>query len=317
MKKFLLIPICASLLLVSYYIQKPKSDRGAYRIAILTPVTHAALQDIIAGFKDTLGKKLDCVFDVYNAHGDRVLLRTQAEKIAQDPHYNLALVVATQPSIVMKEVITQRQSDLPIVCTAVDDPVKIGLVQSLDNSGNNFTTVTESMDPSHYDQQIAHICQLFPQLKKLLLVYSPNVMLDREKELLATSCAKQGLSLTILPIYATHELAQKAGLLIPEHDGVIILKDNTIVSCVQTLVNLCHRHQLPLCVSDLNSLAAGAACAYGVQEAEFGIAAAHKAYAILHDKQKPSEVASSNVGKCVFEVNQTVLNMLNQGSTHA
>lgn len=312
MKKYIFAAITAAIALCAYYYipSGEVQPAGHYRIAVLTPVTHAALEEIILGFKETLGKNLPCTFDIYNAEGDRVLLQSQAEKIAQDTRYNLALVVATQPSIIMKEVVLKRGSQLPIVCAAVDDPVKNGLVHSLESSGNTFTTVTESMDKKHYQLQLDFLKKLFPHIKKLLLVYTPNVMLDREKDLLDECSKEHGIELTLLPIFACHELAQKASSLMLGQDCVIVLKDNTIVSCIETLVMLCNRMHIPLYASDLNSLKAGATCAYGVHEYQFGMQAAHQAYAILHDKKKPSTVASSRITQCRFVVNQEALKIL-------
>lgn len=309
MNKYMILSLISISLLVGCYSKKQTDAENSYRVAILTPVTHAALEEIIAGFKETLSKNIPCTFTIYNAHGDRVLLRNQAEMIIKDS-YDLALAVATQPSIIMKEVASQRASELPIVCAAVDDPVKNGLVASLASSGNTITAVTESLDKNHYHKQLDHLLNLFPSIKKLLLIYSPNVMLDREKDLLASCCTERGITLSLLPIYACHELAQKAGIIMPGHDCVIILKDNTIVSCIETLVNLTNRMHLPLYASDLNSLAAGATCAYGVYEYEFGVQAAHQAYAILHDKKKPTDVASTKVDTCLFKINEKALQAL-------
>jgi len=310
MNKFFLVLILSILASAIYYFNQSKLAPNQYRIAILTPISHGALEEIIAGFKATLDTKLPCVFETFNAHGDRVLLRSQAEMIIQSHKYDLALVISTQPSLIIKEISKQRNSNLPIVCTAVDDPVKNGIIKSLESSGNNITTVTESLDQQYYQKQLEHLNKLFPKLKKLLLVYSPGVMLDREKDLLAHTCQESQIKLTVLPIFDTHEIAQKIKLLIPEQDGVIILKDNTVVSCIETLVQICQQFSIPLCASDLNSLNAGATCAYGVLEAEFGIQAAHKAYAILHDQKNPATVASSQVNQASFQVNQKSFNAL-------
>ncbi len=308
MKKYFFIPLLLSIAIGAHVLIKKTRAQEAVRIAILTPTSHAALDEIILGFQETLHKKLPCSFEIYNAHGDRVLLRNQAESIVQGD-YTLALVIATQPSFIMREVITQRHSQLPVVCTAVDESVGENS-SALTAQRTPITTVIENHDAHYYTAQLGFLQKVLPNARKLLLVYSPNVKTDKEKELLVSSCRQKGITLTILPIYASYELAQRVQLLAPGHDCVIILKDNTIVSCIETLINTCNRLRIPLYASDLNSLKAGAALAYGVHEYQFGAQAAHKAYAIVHDKKRPDQIPTTSVGPQVFMVNEKALQNL-------
>ncbi len=261
---YIILILIATIACYAYY-HKKNHQGDHHRIAILTPISHGALEEIIKGFKETLSKSLTCTFDVFNAHGDRVMLRTQAEKIIQDS-YDLALVVATQPAIIMKEVALQRNSNLPIIGTAVDNPIQNGIIASLASSGSTFTTVTEVFGKNHYQKQLDFFQKLFPNIKRLLLIYCPSPMIDAAKDTLATCCKEHGIELTLAPIFTSAELSHKASVLMPGQDGVIILRDNTVVASIEKLVMLCNHLHLPLYASDLNSLSAGATCAYGLYE---------------------------------------------------
>ncbi len=301
MKKYILLVTLPIMFFgIVFFLRQHQSDAD-YRIAILLPVEHKAMDEIIAGFKETLAQKLSCAFDVYNAHGDRVLLRTQAEHIVNEK-YDLAMVVATQPAMIMREVLAQRGSALPVVATAVVEPVSHGIIASRHSSGNSLVTVIENQDIARYRQQLAALQRVFP-VKKLLLVYGPNVTIDREKDLLVQTCHEAGITLTTIPVYAPHELAQKVGVAIAGHDAIIILKDTMVASCIEVLVAICARAAIPLYVSDLDSVAAGATFAYGEHERQFGIKTADLAYSILHDHQKPTEVESVSVDSYTFEIN--------------
>ena len=86
----------------------------------------------------------------------------------------------------------------------------------------------------------------------------------------------------------------------------MILKDNTVVSGIDSLINLCQRYKVTLLATDLNSGAKGAALAYGIYEAQCGIQAALQAKLILEKGQLPSQVpvvAVENMLKEFIELN--------------
>jgi putative ABC transport system substrate-binding protein len=260
-----------------------------FRIAIMLPVSHPALEEIQQGFVETLNKSVVCTYDVYNANGDRTLLRSQAEEVVRK-EYDLIFTIATQPALIVKEVVLQRGKNVPLVAGAVDYPVENGLVASMENSGNFVTAVTGC---DNFEQQIDILNFLKPGIKKLLLVYNPAPLLEKQREQLNQACAVCGITLSVLPVFTVSEIPQKLPTVMNGVDGVIVLKDNLVVSAIESVISLCNRRGIFLYASDLNSADKGAALAYGVREYDDGVESAHKARAILCDHKQPSDVPSS------------------------
>ena len=133
-KKQLFLTIITGLFLLmgaAYYMvfQRNHGAVSDYRIALFVPAEHPSMTDIMNGFKDTLhnvsNKKYS--FDEYNANGNPTLLRAQADEIVQH-NYDLVFTVGAQCSQSIFELSQKRQSRMPQVFTAVDNPVAMGIV---------------------------------------------------------------------------------------------------------------------------------------------------------------------------------------------
>lgn len=279
---------------------------GDYRIAILLPVAHPALEEIQQGFVDTLKGKINCIYDVYNANGDRTLLRHQAEEIVAS-NYDLIFTIATSPALIVKEVCEQRANITPIVAGAVSDPVGIQLIDSMESSLNNVTAVTGCDD---FNQQIFLLQFLKPTMKNILLIYNPTKGLDKDRKQIEQVCANQNINLKVLEVFNVNDVIQKASSFINDCDVVLTLKDNMVVSGIESLITLCNRHNKTLYASDLNSGDKGAALAYGVYEYQDGVDSAVKALAILRDGKKPTDVPSTMT--CDFKLKLNTKTMVDQ-----
>lgn len=264
------------------------ASESTYKIAIMLPVTHPALEEISQGFIDTLQRVLPVHVDTFNAQGDRTLMRSQAEEVVARG-YDLIFTIATAPAVIIKEVCDQRGKYIPVVAGAVDSPVETGIIQSMESSGNNIVAVTGTDD---FEQQIDVLQFLKPTVKSILLVYNSTPGLEKKRSKVEMSCRKRGIAVRSIAIFNMNDLIQKVPNFIQEHDTVFVLKDNMVVSGIESLVTLCNKTGTTLYASDLNSADKGAALAFGVREYDDGVLSARKALEILQDHKKPSEIAS-------------------------
>ncbi len=264
--------------------QEQSVDAIACRIAIFQPATHPALDDIAQGFIDTMQKNasLHYIFDTYNGNGNKILMQAQAQEIAHK-NYDLIFTIAVTPSVMMKNVCCKQQKQTPIVFTAIDDPIKLDL---------QGPTITGVVDQSNYPDQLDLLLAIVPSVKKLMLVYDQSQAsgLEKDKNQICSILQKKGVDLIGVEILHIGEIAQKVKGLMESVDAILVLKDNTVVSGIDSLITLCERYHIPLLTSDLNSGVKGAALAYGIYEVESGIQAAYQAQLILEDKKLPSQV---------------------------
>jgi putative tryptophan/tyrosine transport system substrate-binding protein len=259
------------------------------RIAIFEPVIHPAIKDIEEGFITELKRNVECDCIVFNANGNKTLLRGQAEEILQN-NYDLIFTIGALCTQTIKELCSKRNIQTPVVFSSIDDPIGMGIVKHLESSGNNFTGVIEHSD---YKQQLSLLFMLKPSIKNVLLVYDPTHgtgRLQQDKEVVSQLLHEYGATLKVVEVSHANELQQKVTGFLNDVDAVLILKDNTIVSGVDVLIKLCNQYGVTLYASDLNSADKGAALAYGITEQESGIQAAYKAVLILHENKFPTNV---------------------------
>lgn len=285
----------------------PKAQQTVYKIALLTPVTHPSLQQIQQGFIDTLkaSNKADYTFDVFNANGNRMLMRSQAEEIVCG-NYDLICTVGAQATQLTKEISIKKQKLKPIVFVAVNDPVRLNLVNSLESSGNHVTGTTEI---PNYPLQLKLLTMFKPTIKNLLLVYNPTEGEGKEdkKVEIEKILNERGIALKTVEVYNTSDVYQKANTAVSQADAVLILKDNTVVRALDSLVKLCARYNVPLMATDLESVDRGAVFGFGVYERDFGVGGAQLAQQILEEGKKPLQVPCQPLRSFIFKVNKSQL----------
>lgn len=275
------------------------SKHAEFRVAILVPASHPALEEIRKGFIDTLSKSVSCSYDEYNANGNRTLMRNQAEEIVAKK-YDLIFAIAAAPALLVKEVCEQRHSSVPVVAGAIENPVDLKLISSMESSGNNITAVAGIYD---FEEQLKLLKFLKPEAKNILLVYNPTSGLDDKKQELEVLCKNNNIGFYAIEIFNLNDLVQKVPAVIGGSDVVMVLRDNLVVSGIESLINLCNRMQKTLYASDLNSGDKGAALSYGVYESGYGIESAYKAIDILKHGKNPSEIPSSACRDFKIKVN--------------
>lgn len=274
-----------------------------FRIAILTPVAHPSLQQIENGFCKTLNKSDNVHYDisVFNANGDKILLKSQAEAVINN-NVDLIFTIGASASQITKELCTKKGKTIPVVFGAVANPVGLGLVKSI-NKPEGF--VTGAIEVSDYETQLNLLLQLKPEIKSILLPYNPTqgAGLERDKNEIAQILSKKNIHLIACEIYNIGEIQGKLAVLIQKVDSVLVLKDNTIVSGIDAIIKLCNIYNKILLTTDLDSADKGAALSFGVKESEFGKQSAFLAKQILENKVNSAKLPCIDTYKNKLKIN--------------
>jgi putative ABC transport system substrate-binding protein len=303
-KNIILFVLVVSCFAVQYlyvnYIANNESESNSCvvrRIAIFQPVTHPALDEIAQGFIDTMQEdtSLQYRFDRYNGNGNKILMQAQAQEMLQK-NYDLIFTIGVGCSVTIKDLCYKKHNQTPVVFTAIDDPVKLDLQGPM---------ITGVIDQSNYPHQLNLLLAIAPSIKKLLLVYDQSQAsgLEKDKKQIRSILQEKGVELICVEILNVGEIAQKVTSSMDFVDAVMILKDNTVVSGIDSIITLCQRYHIPLLATDLNSGVKGAALAYGIYEAESGIQAALQAKLIVEDGKLPSQVPVIAVKNMKMKIN--------------
>jgi putative tryptophan/tyrosine transport system substrate-binding protein len=237
----------------------------AYTIGISQIVTHPALDATVNGFKDALAEAgfTNVTYDLQNAEGDMPTTASIAQKFAGDD-LDLVLGVATPTAQALAKEIT----DIPVLFTAVTDPVGAGLVTDPNAPSANVTGVSD-MQPV---KPILELVTTFrPDAKNVGMVYnageSNSVFLVKQAE---KDAASMGLTIVKAPAGTSAEVQAAAQSLVGRVDAITVIGDNTAVSALESIIKVCEQNKIPLVAGDPDSVKRGAVAAYGFDYYDLG-----------------------------------------------
>jgi putative ABC transport system substrate-binding protein len=246
-----------------------------YVVSVNQIVEHPALDAVRKGFQDVLREKgYDVSYNVHIAQGNISTANLIAKQILGEKP-DIVLAIATPTAQACAQVIR----DIPILITAVTDPVGAGLVDSLEKPGGNVSGMT---DMSPVDRQVDLIREFIPGIKKLGMIYnsgeanSVSILGVLKKE-----CAARGIQVEEATVTNASGVTQAAKSLVGRADAVYIPTDNTVVSVFEAITKVCVENKLPLFAADVDSVPRGAIAALAVDYYRMGRQTAEMAERIL------------------------------------
>ncbi|MEH7336720.1 ABC transporter substrate-binding protein [Neobacillus drentensis] len=297
MKKSLVLLVCGVLMLLTACGAGSKETSGeakeknekVVKIGISQIVEHpsldAAREGFIAALKDAgyvEGKNLK--IDYQNAQGDMNNNKSIANNLVADKN-DLILAIAT-PSA---QAVVNSTKDIPILFTAITDPVGAQLVQSLDKPGGNATGTSDT-HPDAIKDTIDAIKKFIPNAKKVGIIYNngePNSVVNVKNAKIALKAA--GLEAVETTITASSEVKQAAESMVGRADVLYIPKDNTVVSALESVIKIANDKNIPTFVGEGDSVKRGTFASYGFDYHDLGYTTGKMAVEILKGK-KPSEI---------------------------
>lgn len=238
-------------------------------VAITAIVEHPALDAVRDGVKKGLTdlghvEGTDVAYTYETAQGNPA---TAAQIARQFVGEAPAVIVAiSTPSA---QAAVAATSDIPIVFSAVTDPLAAQLVASLDAPGANVTGVS---DMAPIGDHIALIQEITPDVKRLGVLYNPGEANSVSSvALLKTEAESAGISVVEAPATKSADVQAAARSLIGNVDAIYVPTDNTIVSALEAAVGVAIEAKLPLYAADTDSVNRGALAAVGFNYFDVGV----------------------------------------------
>ena len=248
-------------------------------IGITQIVEHPALDSARQGFIDAMTEAgyiegENIVYDIANAQNDKNNALTIAQKFANNK-VDLIFAIATPTA----QAAAQATSDIPILITAVTDPVAAGLADSLEAPGGNVSGTTD-MNP--IDEQLGLIKTLVPGVKKVGVIYNAGeVNSEVQVEIAREVAAEIGLELVEVSVATTAEVNQAAGSLVDRVDAIYIPTDNTVVAALESVLQIGEKNKIPVIAAEGDSVERGAIGTIGIDYYELGQQTAEMAIRVL------------------------------------
>lgn len=296
------------LVLLSIGLVLPATAAEPIKIGIMQIVDHPALNATRDGVRDVLQEVYgyvpdqDIIYDMQSAQGDVATANTIARKFVSD-QVDVIVSIATPTS----QAVANATKEIPIVFSAVTDPVSAGLVKDLNKPGGNVTGVS---DMTPVDRQVEMLKYVFPDAKNLGTVYNAGeVNSVVTNDLAKVACEKYGMSLIEATVSTSADVAIATQSLVGKVDAIYVSTDNTVVSALETVIKVCQGKKIPLILADPTTLEKGATMALGFDYYLHGRQTGDMVARILKG-EKPSDIPVEFANKLVLMVNSKNLEIL-------
>jgi len=153
---------------------------------------------------------------------------------------------------------------IPIVFSMGDDPVKFGLVASLNRPGGNLTGVT-FLSPDIEGKRVELLHELAPQASTIAALVNPNFPSAEVRTTAVRSAASAlGLQLTVYNARSEGEIATAFEEIAKRRTGALIVTTDPLFSSQrEQLTKLAARYALPAIYDSSEFTAAGGLMSYG------------------------------------------------------
>lgn len=279
-----------------------------FKIGIDQLVEHPALdsarEGFIAGleskgFKD--GEKVTIDFE--NAQGDIPTTQLIAQNFLSNK-VDMIFAIATPAA----QSAFNATKEVPILFTAVTDPVDAGLAESWESSNNN---VTGTSDVAPIEEQFPLLKKLVPGAKKVGTLYNTSevnseLQIEKAKEL----ASELDLELITSGVSNSNELPQAIDALIDKIDVLYVPTDNLIASSMALIVDKCNGKDIPVIGAERAHVEAGALATIGINYYDLGFQTGLMAAEVLEGKE-PKDIPIATLEKTELVINEDSAKTLN------
>ena len=261
-------------------------------VAVTAIVEHPALDACRDGIKDELkaqgfedGKNISFVYE--SAQGNPGTAAQIAQKfVGENP---TVIVPISTPSA---QAVVAATSDIPVVFTAVTDPLGAKLISNLEKPGANVTGMS---DLSPIAKHLALIKEVTPNAKKIGVPFNPGeANAVTLVELLKSEGAKMGYEIVEAPAPKSSDVLAAAQSLVGKSDVIYVPTDNTIVSALEAVIQVGIDNKLPVFAGDTDSVKRGAIAAVGFNYYDIGRQTGQIVARVLKG-EKPGDIAVQGV----------------------
>ncbi len=233
------------------------------------------------GYKD--GKNIK--IDFQNSNAEIATADTEAQTMAQKK-YDMVAAIATPAA--MSAYAACKADKIPVVFTAVSDPVSAKLVTSLDKSG---TVCAGSSDKLPLEAQVEMIRRMLPDAKKIGILYTtsePNSVTDLE--LIKKIAPKYDFKIVAQGVTNASEVVSGAESLVQKGvDCINNFTDNNVVNNLPSVLQSATKAKIPVFGSEEGQVYDGCLASVSIDYVALGKETGKIAGEILKGKIKPKE----------------------------
>lgn len=286
------------------------SDGASYTIGISQFAEHGSLDNCREGFLEGLkeagieeGKNL--TVDVQNAQADTGTASTIAENFVAK---KMDLICAIATPSAMSAYNSCAKTDIPVIYTAISDPVEAELASE---DGKPVGNITGTSDALPVTAQLEMIREIMPEAKTIGIMYTTSetnsvstiAEYKKEADAYGFEIVESGISTIADVPLAAADLAGKV-------DCITNLTDNTVVSALQTVLDEANKAGIPVFGSEIEQVKAGCLASMGIDYVELGKQTGAMAAKVLKGEAKASDLKVETISEYSLYVNTAAADKL-------
>ncbi len=282
------------------------NKEASYKIGIQQFAEHGSLDNCREGFLEGLEEEGikegdNLTVEVKNAMADTATNAQIADSFVSD---NMDLICAIATPSAQSAYNAAMDKDIPVVYTAVTDPVAAELA---DKDGNPVGNVTGTSDTLPVEEQLKMIREMMPDAKTIGILYTTSEANSVSAIATYESLVdKYGFTLETKGISQTSEIALATDDLLTKVDCITNLTDNTVVASLPTILEKANEKGIPVFGSEIEQVKIGCLAAEGIDYIQLGKQTGKIAAQILKGEKKASEIPYEIISEPGFYVNTKV-----------
>ncbi len=286
--------------------ENQKADASSFTIGIGQFAQHGSLDNCRDGFIEGLkeagieeGKNLTIIYD--NANADT---GTAAQITDNYVSKKVDLICAIATPMAQSAFGAARDEDIPVVYTAITDPIAAELANEDKTPKGNATGTSDKLP---VEQQLQMIRELLPSAKKIGIMYTTSevnsaVSVEEYKE----KASEYGFEIIDSAIATAADIPLAADDLISKVDCINNLTDNTVVSALPVILEKANENNIPVFGSEIEQVKIGCLATVGLDYYALGKQTGAMAAKILKGEAKASEMPFEVIEEGSFYANAAV-----------
>lgn len=274
-----------------------------YTIGISQFAEHPSLDNCREGFLVGLaeegiveGENLEVLYD--NAQTDTGTASTIAENYISK---KVDMICAIATPSAMSAFNAAQNTDIPVIYTAISDPIAAELA---DKDGVSAGNITGTSDELPIEEQLNMIREILPDAKKIGIIYTTSEansvsMIESYKKY----AKDYGFEIVEKGINTVSDVDMAAADMVTKVDCITNLTDNTVVSALQTVLDHANKANIPVFGSEVEQVKAGCVAAMGIDYIELGKQTGRMAAKVLLGESKASDMKFETITEPSLYIN--------------
>lgn len=246
------------------------AEEESYTIGISQFAEHGSLDNCREGFLEGLkeagieeGVNLEVIFE--NAQSDTGTASTISDSFVSQ---GVDMICAIATPSAMSAYNSCMDTDIPVIYTAVSDPVGAGLANEDGSSAGNITGTADQLP---VEEQLQMIRDLMPEAETIGILYTTSEAnslstIEQYKE----AAGDYGFEIVESGINTIADVEMAAADLAGKVDCINNLTDNTVVSALQTVLAAANEAGIPVFGSEVEQVKNGCMASMGIDYVELG-----------------------------------------------